>query len=647
MTVLKKVGSILIPILILVSFLLLNATGIVSAKQPDLYDIIIKGGLIIDGTGTPGYKADLGIKAEMIAKIGDLSKETATYTIDASGDVVAPGFIDIHTHTDGGIKGHPQAANYVLDGVTTLMGGNCGGGAAGTDVATFLADVKASNPSVNFATLVGHGDIRQTVMDTATGEITAADLNTMKEMVKDAMFDGAFGISTGLEYIPGRYANIDELVELSKVANKYEGYYATHMRNEQTGVVSAVAEAIEIGRRSGIPVQISHLKACGAPVWGYGTQLSNMVLEAREDGIDVMADQYPYEASSTGFSQCFPGWAVVNGKTSLAAALTDPVKAAEIKAYATSQIQIRVGNDLSLIQVASYGTNTAYEGKSMADILISRGLEPTMENGIDLVIEMYLSPSSPSILYHYINEGDIRLIMANPYVMVASDGSIQTYGVGSPHPRSYGTNARVLGRYVREQNVISLEEAIRKMTSLPAKRLGLKDRGIITTGNWADITIFNPDTIIDTSTYSQPHQYPIGIDYVIVNGAITGEKGVHTGAANGQILYGPATRGKAVRVWIVTLKLSKSSVKVNTKVKYSGTVRTSTGRAGSGVVTIQKRPASGGSWIKWRTHRLNASGNYSITVKMTNRGTWSFHARMPGDAVNRTGFSAPRKLRVY
>lgn len=535
----------LLTVLLILSFLAVNLTGFAFAKdkEPLKYDLIIKGGVIIDGTGSAGYAADVAILDGKIAKIGDLSEAMAINVLDAAGAAVAPGFIDIHSHADGGIKGNPQAKNYILDGVTTVLGGNCGGGAANTDVGTFLADVLASNPSINFATLVGHGDLREVVMDMTTGEITKKDLQDMKKMAIEAMHDGAFGMSTGLEYIPGRYSDLEELVELSKVIARYGGIYASHTRDEQLGVIDSVAEAIAIGEQARIPVEISHLKACGAAVWGYGKILSDMVLEARSRGIDVMADQYPYQASSTGFSQCFPGWAVVNGKISLAENLADPEKAAEIKAYAEHQIRIRVGEDFSLIQVASYRTNRDYEGKTLQDIMVERGLEPNMENGINLVIEMYLSQYSPSVLYHYLSAEDIKDIMQNPFVSVAADGSIQS-GTGSPHPRSYGTNARVLGVYVRELNVLSLEEALRKMTSLPASRLAIEDRGVIKEGNWADITIFDPETVIDTATFFDPHQFPLGIDYVIVNGIITADHGVHTGAANGQVLYGPAKTGK-------------------------------------------------------------------------------------------------------
>ncbi|MGI5839659.1 MAG: N-acyl-D-amino-acid deacylase family protein [bacterium] len=505
------------------------------------YDLIIKNGFLVDGTGKGGYRADVAVKDGKIARVGDLSGATAGKIIDAGGAVVAPGFIDIHTHADEAVRAVPKADNYIRQGVTTVIGTNCGGGAGGVEVAEFLAAVAAAGPSVNYGTLVGHGDIRLAGMADSTTAANDDEMAKMESLVEKAMLEGAFGMSSGLEYWPGRYATTEELVRLARVAGRHGGFYATHSRNEQTGVITAVGEAIEIGRRAGVPVEISHLKPCGAAVWGYGATLVSMVSMARAMGVDVTADQYPYGASCTGFSQCFPDWALEGGNTELAERLKDAVLLERIKAYAANQIRIRVGEDLSLIQISTYQSEPSYAGKTMRDILVQRRLAPSMENGIDLVIEMYLA-GEPMVIYHYIDEEDIKTIMRSPYVSVVTDGHICKYGEASPHPRSYGTFARVLGRYVREEQVITLEEAVRKMTSLPAGRLGLADRGVLKEGNRADITVFSEEEIADTATFFEPHQYAAGIEYVIVNGEITVEKGFHTGAACGQILYGAAKR---------------------------------------------------------------------------------------------------------
>lgn len=505
------------------------------------YDLIIKKGFLVDGTGKGGYRADIAVAGGKITRIGDLPEDTADKVIDAGGDVVVPGFIDIHTHADDNILNVPGADNYLRQGVTTVIGTNCGGGAGGAEVGAFLAQVQAANPSVNYGTLVGHGDIRLAGMTDSTTAATGEDLAKMESLVAKAMLEGAFGMSSGLEYWPGRYASTDELVQLAKVVRGYGGFFASHTRDEQTGVITAVGEAIEIGRRAEVPVEISHLKPCGAAVWGYGPILINMMTMARAMGVDVTADQYPYGASSTGFSQCFPDWSLAGGNARLVERLQDPVLRERIEAYAANQIRIRVGEDLSLIQISTYQAEPSYAGKTVRDILEQRGLAPSLANGIDLIIEMYLA-GEPMVIYHYISEDDIKTIMRSPHVSVVTDGHICEYGKAAPHPRSYGAFARVLGRYVREQHVLTLEEAIRKMTSLPAGRLGLTDRGVLREGCWADITIFNEELIADTATFFEPHQYAAGIGSVIVNGTAAVEKGTGTGAASGQVLYGSAKR---------------------------------------------------------------------------------------------------------
>lgn len=524
-------------IALLLMVALLISSFVPAAFAEPSYDVIIKNGLVIDGSGAGGIKTDIGIIGDRIAKIGSLSSASAKKVIDATDRIVAPGFIDIHTHADRGILKIPSADNYIMQGVTTLLGGNCGGSEAKVDVAEYLGGL--GKIGINFGTLVGFGDLRNAAMADPTAKLTDKELKAMTEYMKQGMKDGAFGISTGLEYIPDRFATTEEIVEVAKVAAAYGGFYATHSRDEQTGVLTSVAEAIEIGARAKIPVEISHLKACGAEVWGYGKTMIAMINVARALGVDVAADMYPYGASSTGFSQAFPSWSVEGGMDKLKERLADPAIAARIRAYAANQIRIRVGEDFSLIQIASYSPNPAYEGKTMADILTERGKELTMDNMLDLVIEMYTSGNGPSIIYHYINEDDIKTIMRSPYVSIASDGDIRVYGEGVPHPRNYGTFPRVLSRYVNEQYVISPEEAIRKMTSLPAAKMKIMDRGLIKEGYYADIVIYDEANIKDTADFFNPHQYPQGIDYVLVNGCVAVDHGQLINGTSGQVLYGP------------------------------------------------------------------------------------------------------------
>ncbi len=499
-----------------------------------MYDLLIRNVQIVDGSGKGAFKSDITVADGKVVAVGCVCPETrARQVIEGEGLTLAPGFIDIHTHADGEILEQPTADNYVLQGVTTIVGGNCGGGPL--PVGEFLSKADVTGLAINFATLVGHGSIREAVMSDPTAPATPEEIAKMKPVLSRALQEGAFGMSSGLEYIPGRWATRDELVELGSVVAEHGGIYSTHSRDEQTGVLESVAEAIEVGQRSGVSVEISHIKACGAEVWGYGPQISSMISLARSLGVNVNADQYPYEASNTGFSQCFPDWALEGGKEALTARLQQPELAAKIRSYATHQLRIRIGEDPSKIQVATYRADRSWEGLNTAQVLDARGQEATLANLVELVIESYLA-GGPFIIYHYINPKDIEVLMRNPHVMVASDGGIRALGQGSPHPRSYGTFARVLGRYVRENHTITLEEAVRKMSSLPAAKLGLIDRGLVKPGYAADLVLFDAETVGDRSTFLQPHQYVVGVHYVIVNGQVVAEHGELTGARPGRAL---------------------------------------------------------------------------------------------------------------
>ncbi len=502
------------------------------------YDLILKDGTIVDGSGEGAFHGDIGLIDGKIKEIGRLDENQAEEWIDCSGLVVAPGFVDIHTHADTRICSVPGAENYIHQGVTTVIGGNCGEGEEKLSVAAYLDRVKQIVPAVNYGTLVGHGNIRQAVMKDVTDQSSPQERKKMIGHIEKAMEEGAFGVSSGLEYWSDRCSSKEELVEAAQTAARYGGIYATHMRDEQAGVITSLGEAIEVARRSQAPVQVSHLKACGAAVWGSGKILISMLTMARAMGIDIAADQYPYGASSTGFGQCFPSWALAGGLRALRERLDDPEQRSRIRSYAESQIRIRVGDDLSLIQISHFSGDPTMDGKRIADILADRGLPASMENGIDLVTEMFLH-EDPSIIYHYIDEKDIEDIMRSPLVMTVSDGHICRFGESAPHPRSYGAFPRVLARYVREKNVLTLEEAVRKMTSLPADRYKVKNRGKIHPDYWGDLTVFSLEEIQDHATFMDPHQYAQGIVHVLVNGSFAIKDGNLLGKRSGQVLWGP------------------------------------------------------------------------------------------------------------
>jgi N-acyl-D-aspartate/D-glutamate deacylase len=502
------------------------------------FDLILKNGTIVDGSGNGAFTGDIGVAAGRIAAIGVLDETKADLTVDLHGQVVTPGFVDIHTHADTAVITVPGAENYIYQGVTAVVGGNCGEGEDKLSIRSHLERVQKVQPAVNYGVLVGHGNVRKEVMEDVTDSSTEAHREKMLELMETAMQEGALGISSGLEYWSDRCSSKEELIDAAKTAARYGGIYATHMRDEQAGVITSLGEAIEVARIAKAPVQVSHLKACGAAVWGSGKILISMLTMARALGVDIMADQYPYGASSTGFGQCFPAWALAGGIEELQKRLADPVQRQRIRSYGESQIRVRVGDDLSLIQISHYDGDPQLDGKRVSEILQDRGLEPSMEHGLDLITEMFLH-KDPSIIYHYIDEQDIQTILRSPYVMVVSDGHICRYGESIPHPRSYGAFPRVLARYVRDMNIITLEEAVRKMTSLPADRFRIRNRGRIKVGYWADIAVFPLEEIQDRATFQNPHQYAHGITHVLVNGEFALKDGALTGRRSGSVLMGP------------------------------------------------------------------------------------------------------------
>lgn len=501
------------------------------------FDILIKGGTVIDGLGQPGFLADVGVRGDRIEYIGKKKKTSGTTTVDATGLVVAPGFIDIHTHCDRGILGQPDNKNYILQGVTTVIGGNCGG--SPLSFKDYFDLVKTKAIATNIAVYVGHNTIRQKVMGQEDRAPTAEELSQMENYVNQAMKEGALGLSTGLGYTPGMFSKTDEIIALNKVVGEYNGMYASHIRDQGLGMYESVEEAIRIGREGGTRVQISHLKLSIDKLWGETDQLYQIIERAREEGIEVYSDEYPYIAASTGLSVIFPPWSLSGGK--LNDFLQNPSIREKLKKemFHTGRMKTYRDRDmLSALQIASYRNNPEYEGKTLREILVLRGNDPTLENGAELVMEMQ-SKGGASCIFFLMDEEDVAAIMKFSFNMIGSDGSVVRFDRGVPHPRSYGTFPRVLGKYVREDKRLALEEAIYKMTALPAKSLRFKDRGVLAPQKLADITVFDPETISDLATFDKPHQYPTGIKHVIVNGVITVSDGTLTENRGGQAIFGP------------------------------------------------------------------------------------------------------------
>ena len=501
------------------------------------FDIVIRNGTIVDGSGDEAYKRDIGIINDQIIKIGDLSNHSSRITIDATNLIVSPGFIDSHTHAIRGIFDVPTAESSLLQGITTLTDGN--DGTSPYPIDEHYQKIENTKISPNWAVFVGQGTIRQEVMGTENRDPTDAELYKMELLVKEAMEDGALGISTGLFYVPGSFSSTSEVISLSKIAASYGGIYISHMREEAADVLKSVNETINIGIEAKIPVQITHHKIIGKDNWGLSHKTLKLVDNAIKEGVNVSIDQYPYTASQTSIRALIPQWAQAGGRNSLLARMDDPKTRQLIIDEIIERILFdRGGGHPKNIFISKSSWNTSMEGKNLAELCIERNLEPSPYNAAIVVFEI-IKGGGATAVYHAINSDDVDRIMQHPMTSIASDGPITVFGVGSPHPRTYGTFARVLGRYVRDRNILSLEEAIRKMTSLPANILSIDRRGLIKEGYYADISIFDPATIIDKATFEEPHQYAEGINSVIVNGKIVVENGAHNGNRPGKVLRGP------------------------------------------------------------------------------------------------------------
>ncbi len=522
--------------MIRIFFFLLFSAATATAQ----YDILIRNGRVVDGAGNPWYRADVAVRGDSIAAMGALAGARAAVTIDAAGRVVAPGFIDIHTHSRRGILEVPTAENYLRQGVTTLIEGNDGG--SPLPLGPFLEQVGARRLSVNFASFVGHGSIRREIVGLANRRATPDEMERMKQMTARAMQEGALGLSTGLFYVPGNYAPTEEVIELARVAGRLGGMHISHMRNEADGVLDSVRETIAIGEKGGLPTQVTHHKAVGRPNHGRSVDTLRLVEEARARGVDVTIDQYPYTASSTGLTGLIPQWAQEGGEAEMKKRFQDPATRARIKAgIVTNIVDNRGGGDPKNVVLANCAFDTSLNGKSLGQVTSERGRPPTPENAADTALEL-LTRGSCQTVYHAINEADVERILKYPWTMIGSDGEVPIFGKGVLHPRSYGTFARVLGVYVRERQVLSLEDAIRKMSSFPAQRMGFADRGVLRPGLKADLVIFDPATVADRAVFGNPHQYAVGFSHVLVNGEVVLEDARITERRPGRILWGPARR---------------------------------------------------------------------------------------------------------
>jgi N-acyl-D-amino-acid deacylase len=500
-------------------------------KSP-AYDLVITNGRIVDGTGNPWFRADVAVKDGRIARIGRISPAEARVAVDARNQIVAPGFIDVHTHAEG-IYRQPAAENFVRMGVTSLVTGNCGSSA--TDIGEFLGRIRETPLAVNLATLIAHGDVRREVLGLEARAPSAEELGRMEALVEKGMRDGAVGLSTGLIYVPGTYAKTDEVTALARVAARHGGLYATHMRNEGERVLEAIGESIEIGERAGLPVEISHFKISNKRFWGQTPATLGLVRAARARGLQVTVDQYAYTASSTSLDSRLPNWVLEGGREAGRARLADPQVRARVVSEIKASLKRSGFKDFSYAMVASYAKNPAFNGKSIAAIAKEARGRADIGSQIEQMLEMYAAGGA-SMIYHSMGEPDVQAIMREPFTMIASDSGVRRFGEGVPHPRGYGNNARVLGRYVRELRLLTLEDAIRKMTSLPAQTFRLRDRGLVREGFAADLVIFDEATVGDRATFEAPHQYPLGISYVFVNGQTTLAHGELTAARAGAAL---------------------------------------------------------------------------------------------------------------
>jgi N-acyl-D-amino-acid deacylase len=516
-------------------------------------DLLIRGGTVIDGTGGPGRRADVAIRSGRIAAIGLELAEDGARVIDADGRVVSPGFIDIHSHSDEAMFVNDALESALHMGVTLVVCGNCGGSSAPvsglaeaeldrelsrlnvqrtwSSFGEYADAVDEVRPAINVCSFVGHGTLRSCVMGADDRPPTKDELARMRSLLAKSMDEGAIGLASGLIYPPSAFGTTDELAALCEVVRDKGGLYASHIRNESTKLLDAIEENIEIGRRSGVRVELSHHKASGQKNWGKVKDSTALIEQARGEGVDVTADQYPYTASSTGLAVTIPNWVHEGGTARMCERLRDPAVRTRIR-----NEDVETGRAFDRIVIARARLHPEWAGKSVQQLADEAGRDP-LEWSCDALIE---HDGAVDIVHHSMSEDDVRYVMAKDWICIGSDSRANApYGplsFGKPHPRSYGTFPRVLGRYARDEKVLGLEDAVRKMTSLTASRPRVHDRGVVRKGAWADLVVFDPARVIDAATYDDPHRYPVGIEYVIVNGGVALERGETARERHGRFL---------------------------------------------------------------------------------------------------------------